>query len=116
MPRDGAIPWVKRTLDAKIQVFQRTTDDTSHTRFLDVDLGQLDLAAARRAIAAMAEDRPRGRFRFIGRIDAPDATPFSHVVMCVNAFAAARIERLDFAGIRMPAHKVLEAPRLPAPR
>ena len=110
--RVDSLPGSGEMLAAKLSCFQTTVlGARPDARFIDVAIDHAgdrttyrldgrsteDLAVLREWIAArpVADDR----FSIVGRIDAPDDTPFKYVVAVVNKFNEAGRQTIDFVGV-----------------
>ena len=113
LTRRDKIPWVYKTLDAKLQCFLRTAPFDAHDQFIDVDATS-DLGSLRKKIEArFAELLKIEDSAISGRIDAPDTMPLKRVIAVINAFHEAAIERVHFLGIERAPCEVWDRLALP---
>ena len=111
--RHDEVPWTYETLDAKLQCFIPTAKPRPDTIFVDVDIETVDLKTVGTEIDKQWKEA-RGRERpVIGRILAPDNTPFKRVVACLNVFKRVGLQEVDFVGVEGAPREVWDLPALP---
>jgi hypothetical protein len=90
-----------------------TAQPRPDTIFVDVDIETVDLKTVGTEIDKQWKEA-RGRdCPVIGRILAPDNTPFKRVVACLNVFKRVGLQEVDFVGVEGAPREVWDLPALP---